>query len=231
MIKTIMQRLWDAAEKMYMRNIFDMLEKDEDAILLDCGCDDGRNTLEIAQGIGTNNIYGIEIIKARAHEAQKKGINVFNSDLNERFPLEDESVDVILANQVIEHLANADSFVGEIHRVLRRGGYAIVCTENLASWHNILSLVFGWQPFSLTNISLKRLGIGNPFALHRGEEAFNRHWLHVELFAYRGLLEIIEANGLKVEAVSGAGYYPLLSIIGQVDKRHAAFLTVKARKG
>jgi hypothetical protein len=32
--------------------------------------------------------------------------------------------------------------------VLVRGGRTIVCTENLASWHNIAALVVGLQPFS-----------------------------------------------------------------------------------
>jgi hypothetical protein len=47
----------------------------------------------------------------------------------------------------------------------------------------------------------------------------------VKVFSYRGLRELFEANGLKVRAIRGAGYYPLAAGAGKVDPRHAAFLT------
>ena len=38
-----------------------------------------------------------------------------------KFPIESESIDVVFANQVIEHLINIDNFVSETYRVLKRG--------------------------------------------------------------------------------------------------------------
>lgn len=106
----------------------------------------------------------------------------------------------------------------------------MISTENLASWHNILSLLFGWQPFSLGNISSYKLGIGNPLALHRGENLSFSSWQHIRVFAYQGLKEIFEIKGFKVEKILGAGYYPLPNLMAKLDPRHAAFLTIKARK-
>jgi len=80
----------------------------------------------------------------------------------------DASFDVVHANPVIEHVFDLDRFVSEIKRVLAPGGRAIICTENLASWHNVAALFLGFQPFSTTNISETR-PIGNPFALHVGD--------------------------------------------------------------
>lgn len=105
----------------------------------------------------------------------------------------------------------------------------MVSTENLASWHNIFSLLFGWQPFSLTNVSGHRLGIGNPLALHRGENLSFSSWQHIRVFAYQGLKEIFEVHGFKVK-ILGAGYYPLPNLLAKLDLRHAAFLTIKAIK-
>ena len=51
--------------------------------------------------------------------------------------------DVVHANQVIEHVFDLDRFVSEIKRVLAPGGRAIICTENIASWHSVAALFLG----------------------------------------------------------------------------------------
>lgn len=229
-MKKYLQSLWDKAEKSNLENIFSLLEFNPDAIFLDCGCADGELTLRVASKIGTRSIYGVEIADDLISKAESKGIVVRKADLNNKLPFDDNAFDFVHANQVIEHLFDTDNFVSEIYRVLRRGGYAVVSTENLASWHNIFSLLFGWQPFSLTNISSSRLGIGNPIALHRGEEITFSSWQHIRVFAYRGLREIFESKGFKVEKIIGAGYYPLPNLLAKLDPRHAAFLTIKVRK-
>lgn len=229
-MKKYLQALWDKAEKANENNILSMLEYNPNAIVLDCGCGNGECTLKFATKIGTQNIFGIEIAKELIDQPKQRGINVQQADLNDIFPFKNESIDVLIANQVIEHLYNTNNFIGEIYRVLRRGGYAVISTENLASWHNIFPLFFGWQPFSLTNISKHRLGIGNPFALHRGKNLSFPSWQHIKVFAYRGLKEIFEIEGFKVTRILGAGYYPLPNFLARLNPRHAAFLTIKVRK-
>lgn len=51
----------------------------------------------------------------------------------EALPLEDESYDVIVAANVIEHLRSADAGLGEIRRVLRADGVAAFSTPNRLS--------------------------------------------------------------------------------------------------
>ena len=229
-MKKYMQTLWDKAERNNENNIFCLLEYSPNATLLDCGCSNGESTLKFASRVGTQNIFGIEIAKELIDKAKAKGINVKEADLNSRFPFEDESIDVLTANQVIEHLYDTDNFINEIYRVLRKGKYAIISTENLASWHNIFALLFGWQPFSLSNISNHRLGIGNPLALHRNEVASFPSLLHARVFAYQALKEFFEIKGFVIEWILGAGYYPLPNFLAKIDPRHSAFLTVKVRK-
>jgi hypothetical protein len=106
----------------------------------------------------------------------------------------------------------------------------VVSTENLAGWHNIVALVAGWQPFSLVNVSHQSGALGNPLALHRGESFPWESWEHMRVFAYRGLGELFSAHQLDVETIVGAGYFPLPARVGRWDPRHAAFITVKARK-
>lgn len=47
-------------------------------------------------------------------------------DLNERWPLEDDSVGVLNASHVIEHLRDPIHTMSEIHRVLHHGGWAFI---------------------------------------------------------------------------------------------------------
>ncbi len=228
----------DAADGL-VSNILKSTEEDSSATFLDYGCDEGDITMAVAKCIKTQKIYGIDIIEERFLKAGEKGIIVKNCDLNGLLPFGDDSIGVVHANQVIEHLWNLDMFCQELLRILKPGGYAIISTENLSSWHNIFSLILGFQPFSSTNVS--QLGIiGNPFALHRlsgKKEGSLKHFkpfAHLILLSYQGLKELFEAHHFKVEKILGAGYYPfpkyISKILSQIDKRHAAFLTIKVRK-
>jgi SAM-dependent methyltransferase len=201
-----------------------------DAILVDLGCDDGGHTLEFAAAARARRVCGVDVVEERGAVARARGVDFTLADLNEELPFGDATFDVVVSNQVIEHLSDTDRFVHEVHRILRPGGIAVVSTENLASWHNVLALLLGWQPFSLSNVSGTQLGLGNPLAVQRGDPPALRSWEHLRVFAYRGLKELFEAHGLAVENVVGAGYYPLPAALARLDPRHAAFLTVTARK-
>lgn len=223
--------LWKDASNADKQNILSLLERDERASLLDCGCGDGEFTLRCAKEIGTTKIYGIDCNQEKLRESARMGIITFNSDLNYKFPLRTESIDIIVASRIIEHLYNVDCFVGEISRVLRHGGYAIVSTDNLSSWHNIFAIILGKQAFS-QHISNK-FHIGNSLSPHYGEKIKDPH-THMKIFAYEGLKEIFKLYGFEVEHTKGAGYCPfsgrIASILSSSDPRHSVFITIKVRK-
>ncbi len=135
------------------KNMLRLVESNKDAALLDIGCDDGVWTLKIANTIGTKSLYGMEVIAEAARKSEMKKIIVAKADISDRFPYKSETFDVVHANMVIEHLYKTEHFVKEIFRVLKPGGYCVIGTDNLASWHNIVSLMFGWMPMASTNYS------------------------------------------------------------------------------
>ena len=179
-------------------------------------------------------VAGIEIAEQRRQAASARGFDVRAGDLEQPWPFDDGAFDVVHANQVIEHVKRLDHFVGESRRVLRPGGIALVCTENLASWHNVAALALGYMPFSLTNISAKG-PVGNPFALHVGEPGRAADsWQHVHVLTLDGLVGIFEMHGFSVTQTFGAGYYPAFGRAGAAalarrDPRHAHFIGVVAR--
>ena len=214
-----------------LENIEALLRASPGRRLLDVGCDDGERTLLFARAAGAEEIAGLEAVEDRAALARQRGVDARVADVTVGFPCDDASFDVLVSNQVIEHVHDTDLFVRECHRVLAPGGVAVVSTENLASWHNVFAVALGWQPFSLTNVSSCIGGLGNPAAVFRGQpHSQPATWQHVRVFAYRGLVELFEAHGLEVIAKAGAGYFPLPARAGRADPRHAVFITVAARR-
>jgi SAM-dependent methyltransferase len=229
-MKKYLSNLYEQAANFNRQNILNLFEENNGALFLDLGCDDGVLTRELAKKINTNNLYGVEIIDEQIKIAEKNGIVIKNFDLNKEFNLESDYFDIIHANQVIEHLYNSDNFISEIYRVLKPGGYAIISTENASSWCNVFASIMGWQIFSLTNISLKKRSIGNPFSIHREDKPVLFSWNHIRVYNINGLKEYLEAFGFKIEDVKGAGYFPLPALFGNLDKTHSHFMTFKIRK-
>jgi SAM-dependent methyltransferase len=229
-MKDYLQKLYKKAEAANYENIFGLLEKNDGAGVLDLGCDDGAVSIKISEIIGTADINGVEIVEEKAGLAEKNGVIARVFDLNGRFDFADSAFDCIVANQVIEHLYNSDGFLSEIYRVLKPGGYAIISTENASSWCNIFASILGWQIFSLTNFSSKKRGIGNPMALLKNIEAPNCFWNHVRVYNFRGLKDYFEIFGFKIEMIRGAGYFPLPSFLGNIDKVRCHFMTFKIRR-
>jgi SAM-dependent methyltransferase len=199
-----------------------------EAIVCDIGCWDGETFLRYAPPHST--LLGFDRNEDAVSLAHARGIDAATSDLDHAWPLPGEAVDIVTSNQVIEHVADTDHFVSEVFRILRPGGTAVISTENLASWHNIAALSLGWQPFSITNVSEMRPSIGNPLSNLRYGEDLGPGWQHVRVFARRGLIELFEAHGFIEVVVTGSGYYPLPAAVGHWDPRHAAFVTVVARR-
>jgi len=226
----IMRKMLYSAHKVNNSNILGLLEKNETAKLLDLGCDDGAWTLDVTKKSQALESYGLDIVDEKLKEAQTRGLITQKADLNQKFPHKDNFFDCVHSRMVIEHLHNTDNFISEIFRVLKKEGYCVVSTENLSSWCNIFALVLGWQPFSITNVSSLKLGVGNPLAINRGGKIRHESWKHVRVEAVRGLKELFEIHGFKVEKLVGAGYFPLPAILGKFDVNHSHFITIKARK-
>ncbi|MBA2432458.1 MAG: methyltransferase domain-containing protein [Chthoniobacterales bacterium] len=102
------------------------------------------------------------------------------------FPFEDESFDVVLFCEVLEHLqADPLQVLLEIKRVLKQGGSLILTTPNVARLENVCRMIAGvniYDPYS---------GYG-PYGRHNRE--YNKH----------DLARLLEYAGFRVEVLSSA---------------------------
>ena len=79
-------------------------------------------------------------------DARGVRMSVFDVERDE-FPLEDESFDVVLCLEVLEHLAvDPMAMMGEVNRVLRPGGTFVLTTPNAVRWSNVANSLLGDQP-------------------------------------------------------------------------------------
>lgn len=101
--------------------------------ILDVGCSYG-SLLYNMNNAGYKKVYGIDINKKFINHGQKKykiiAENLVHYD-GRRIPFPDNSFDVIVSFDVLEHIPNLDSFLKkEIWRVLKPGGLFIFQTPN-----------------------------------------------------------------------------------------------------
>ena len=209
-----------------------LAEENDDARLLDCGCASGQLTAQLGMRVGTSRLYGIDIRERNAQEAQDRDVDALVADLNAGIPFEDASFDLVHASQVLEHVLQTDVFIKDMYRVLKPGGCAILSVPNLASAHNILFLLLGWQPWT-ADVSFEAY-VGNPLFSRHLTESRSRHLGHVRLFTYRALRQLIEHHGFRVERLVGSGFYPfpdwISRTVSKIDPTHSVFLTLRARK-
>ena len=230
------KKIWDVISSVDIENkkaILDMMEKNISAKVLDCGCGGCDFTKMIGRKIGTSDIYGVDIAEKSLQFCEKKNVKYCLADLNKPIPFPNEFFDVICANQVIEHIFETDIFLKECYRTLKwGGGYALISTPNLASFHNIIPLIFGWQP--MTSDVSNEFYVGNPLNPRNKELRGDRKLGHIRLFTYRALKELLKLHGFKIENIVGVGFYPfpnkIAKIISYVDPRHSVYLTAKVRK-
>src|SRR5829696_7071043 len=78
----------------------------------------------------------------------------------QRLPFASGSFDIVVSDDVIEHVVDTDAYAREIFRVLVPNGWLFLSTPNLAAWFNRLSLGVGLQP-AFTEVSFEKV-FGRP---------------------------------------------------------------------
>lgn len=67
-------------------------------------------------------------------------------DLEKGIPLEDNSVDIVVASEILEHIYHSKRFISEIKRILVNGGALILSTPNICSLKYRISFLIGRIP-------------------------------------------------------------------------------------
>lgn len=112
---------------------------DSSSVVLDLGCGRGaysedsvplRKNLRILQG-KVAKVIGIDVDQ----DAQNNPfIDEFHLIENDSWPVDSNSIDLIVCDNVLEHIDNPDRLFLEINRVLKNGGFLCIRTPNRWSY-------------------------------------------------------------------------------------------------
>jgi len=152
--------------------------------VLDLGCGDGA-LLDFLQRQRGCSGYGIEIADDNVLACVKRGVNVIQLNLDQGLTVfEDDSFDVVLQIDTLQHLRNAEWMLRETVRV---GKVGIVAFPNFAHWPNRLSVIRGRMPVT------KRL----PYQWYDTPNIRVGTYKDFEVLATRNRLTLLDAFGLQ----------------------------------
>ena len=154
-------------------------ELNQKGVMLDVGCGEGRHIFGIMQDYPLMKCIGLDMDKESLEKAEE-GYEYFKSisKAGAQFlkgsayslPFPDESIDLVVCSEVLEHLHEYNDAVKEIHRVLKPGGkfYASVP----ATWPEKIC----WK---------------------LSKEYQNQPGGHLRIFSQSGLISEIKESGFK----------------------------------
>jgi SAM-dependent methyltransferase len=168
----------------------DFLIKNSSKIVdvLDIGAGGGEDLRIVKLEIEASNLFACEWDAQNCKKLESLGVEVFQCDLErEHLPYEDKKFDLIIADQIYEHVKDIFWISHEVSRTLKVGGFLYLAVPNLASFHNRILLLFGKQP--TCNYSL------GP---------------HVRVFTVGDLEKFFKSgdNVWELVSVKGANWYP-----------------------
>jgi SAM-dependent methyltransferase len=96
---------------------------EKSAGILDFGCGEGTMVYEILAK-GYDNVQGFDVIdslKLQRNEDRSR----FAIDRSGQLPYKDRTFDLIVSDQVFEHVSNQEQSFRELYRILKPGGHAV----------------------------------------------------------------------------------------------------------
>jgi len=115
-------------------------------------------------------------------------------------PLDDSSMDVVWAGEVIEHVADTDAWMSEVRRVLCSGGRLLLSTP----WHGRLKSA--------------------ALALFAHERAFDPRGPHLRFYTPRAMHELLDDFGFRDVSLSSLGGAPFFRSTLLAEARRARWM-------
>jgi SAM-dependent methyltransferase len=179
---------------------------------------EGARILDIGCGIGTyvqklrefsDRVYGIDVDPARV---RRGGLGVLAVAVSEQLPFADGAFDLVLLNEVIEHVRDDHATLREACRVVRPGGHVVIYAPNRL------------YPFETHGVYLgSRYRFGNiPLVNYLPDPLRNRLVPHARAYTHAGMRRLIAA--LPAALVTHSYVYPGFDNIAARRKRLGGLL-------
>jgi SAM-dependent methyltransferase len=130
----------------------------------------------------------------------------------DRWPVEDASVDVVLATETLEHVPQPNVFLAEAYRVLRVQGRIILTVPFAARWHYVPHDYWRYTPSSLRAL-LEGAGFHHVVVHARGNE--------LTVACYKAMALVLPSlfppgGGIGARRIAAFAALPLVSLLAVV---------------
>lgn len=125
------------------------------------------------------NVSVADISDKAIKSAKLKGLSTYKFDFNESFPIDDNSFDVVIAGEIIEHVLDTEMFLNECNRILSIDGFLVLSTPNLSTFFDRIRFLFGKMPRQI-----------NPYHEYLK--------LHIRQFNYNSLKTALNYSNFKI---------------------------------
>jgi SAM-dependent methyltransferase len=160
--------------------------------VLEIGCGNGDTLRWLHQHYRLQSLQGFDIaLEGAISEGQ---LRLMPADLNQALLVSDQSVDIIIAMMIIEHLFDPFAAFKEVARCLSPKGRAFINLPLITSIKNRLRLLFGRMP--QTSV---------PYRYWFDE----RHWdgFHLHNFTLKSIKDLCNYSGLEIIQLRSVGSY------------------------
>ena len=211
---------WFVVRRRLLARTIAALGLPHDAEVLDVGTSTGTN-LRLLADLGFGHVRGLDSSDEAIRFCAEKGFPVVTRGDATRLPFADETFDLVLATDIIEHVDDDSAAVAEMARVLRPGGHAILTVPTFQS-------IWGLQDDVAHHKRRYRLGtvlaLIERAKLSRRESYYFNYVLFVPIWIARRLIGLLGIR-LKSEAeVNTPWLNTLCRWIFALDVRTAAVL-------
>jgi SAM-dependent methyltransferase len=162
--------------------------------VLDIGCGGGTVTTELAHS--GHEVHGLDVLSSSVERANARGLRAQVHDVQKGLPFPEESMDTVVALDILEHVLDPLALLREIDRVLRPGGTLVTA---LPCHFDILQRIR-----TLFNGSILSYE-------HRTYDPKMRTWdyFHVHFFNVSETFDFVTSTGMTIEKVE---YRPIPSV-------------------
>lgn len=163
--------------------------------ILDIGCGGGRLLKEFAN---TQNleIYGVDISTKALRIAKKNGYKTSQCDIEkESISYRSNFFDIVVINDLIEHIVDPDHLLKEVRRILKIDGILVINVPNIshpASW--FVQIFLDLPPIQSARYKS----------------------IHIRDYTLRMTKLILKLNGFEILKIRGTFIYPFNNILSRV---------------
>lgn len=163
---------------------------------VDLGCGNGDDLLVVKACNAKAVCTGIDFNNWNKKLLAERGIESISVNIEDQLlPFSDESIDLVIANQVIEHVKEIYWINHEVFRILKVGGCLYLGVPNVLSLHNRVLGLFGVHPTCAKLISA-----------------------HVRVFSRHDTVSFyknVAGNVLTVDQFHGSQFYPFPRVVAR----------------